>query len=344
MTTLPLTERGVTQVPAAPAVISVLIPATRPVELAACLAALSQSAPAPRHEVLVYDNGISTIANVLALAPHTVTSISGPRLTPSAARNALLPHARGDLLVFLDDDTIPPAGFLGNVARAAASRPDVAVFGGPNVTPAHATRAERRQGLVLESLLGSGLVRRRFRPADAQRCTERDLNLSNLVIRRCVMQPFDATMTSGEENELLDRLTRQGRQLRYQPDLAVEHHRQPDWRSYCQQIRRYGAGRGQVIRRTSLRRQWPYLVGPAAFTATVSATVAAATSAPLAVIPGLYITALIAQGVVVGCRAGITTGAYTTLLTTATHAAYTVGLVEGLAGRRVHHQRARTTP
>jgi GT2 family glycosyltransferase len=344
MTTLPLAPRNLTQPPSAPPVISVLIPATRPVELAECLAALSRSEPAPPHEVLVYDNGNSAIADVIARAAHTVTSISGPRLTPSAARNALLAHARCDLLVFLDDDTIPPTGFLDTVFRAAASRPDVAVFGGPNLTPAHATTAERRQGLVLGSLLGGGLVRRRFRPVGAQRCTERDLNLSNLVIRRCVMQPFDATMTSGEENELLDRLTRQGTQLRYQPDLAVEHHRQRDWRSYCQQIRRYGAGRGQVIRRTSLRRQWPYLVGPAAFTATVSATVVAATSTPLAVIPGLYITALIAQGVVVGCRAGITTGAYTTLLTAATHAAYTVGLVEGLAGRRVLHQRARTTP
>ena len=81
---------------------------------------------------------------------------------PGAARNLLVDEARGDLLLFLDDDVTVDPDLLARLDRLAREHPECDVFGGPNDTPPGSTQFQVTQGAVLASIVGSGPVRRRY--------------------------------------------------------------------------------------------------------------------------------------------------------------------------------------
>ncbi|HEX8281931.1 MAG TPA: glycosyltransferase [Pyrinomonadaceae bacterium] len=54
-----------------------------------------------------------------------------PRLGLSHARNTAVGHARGDYVVWTDDDALVDANWLAAYDRAAARHPEAAIFGGP---------------------------------------------------------------------------------------------------------------------------------------------------------------------------------------------------------------------
>ena len=115
------------------------------------------------------------------------------------ARNASFSLAiplRPVYLVFIDDEEIPTAGWLGNiVSRALTRRLDIAI--GP-VVPDFATPPPR-------------WARDFFQESGCTFCT------SNLVLRSAVISPYEECWfnpvfnnTGGEDNEFLNRLARQG--------------------------------------------------------------------------------------------------------------------------------------
>jgi glycosyltransferase involved in cell wall biosynthesis len=90
--------------------------------------------PAGGWEAIVVDNGSSDatpdvvrrFADRLPLA-----YVAEPRAGKSWAVNAGLRHAKGDLILFTDDDILPAMDWLVDYAAAAASQPDFDLFGGP---------------------------------------------------------------------------------------------------------------------------------------------------------------------------------------------------------------------
>ncbi|MEX2218272.1 MAG: glycosyltransferase family A protein [Phycisphaerales bacterium] len=109
--------------------LSVIIPThARPRKLAACLARLArQTLAGDRYEVLVGvdgpDEGSAAAAReAWGRCGAALTVIPCPRAGYNAARNALLPQARGRYLVSLNDDVLPEPGFLEEHLRAHAER------------------------------------------------------------------------------------------------------------------------------------------------------------------------------------------------------------------------------
>ena len=105
----------------------------RPVELAACLAALAAlDWPRERYEVVVVDDGgtrdlASALAGVADRLP--VRLLVQRNRGPGAARNAGAALAGGRWLAFTDDDCRPRAGWLRGLAAALAGAPDVLAGG-----------------------------------------------------------------------------------------------------------------------------------------------------------------------------------------------------------------------
>jgi len=80
---------------------------------------------------------------------------------PSAQRNAAIRAARGDLIYFLDDDSMPAPQ---NLRRAVGHfrDPKVQMAGGPNLCPPDAPGLEQVFALVLSSWLAFGPSRARY--------------------------------------------------------------------------------------------------------------------------------------------------------------------------------------
>jgi GT2 family glycosyltransferase len=105
--------------------LSVVIPTCdRPVLLRACLLQLQASAqtyPRQNYTIIVSDDGRTSLARpALAAEFPNVTWVEGPRRGPAANRNTGAAAARGDVLVFLDDDCLPQPGLLSAYAAAFA--------------------------------------------------------------------------------------------------------------------------------------------------------------------------------------------------------------------------------
>lgn len=101
-----------------------------------CLRRLGAQSAAGRFDVVVVDNGSTDeTPGVIATAAERgvpVRSVAVAEPNRAKARNAGITRARGDVVIFCDDDTLPPDGFVEAHLRArAASRR--AVVSGPIV-------------------------------------------------------------------------------------------------------------------------------------------------------------------------------------------------------------------
>lgn len=95
---------------------------------------LKLDAPDGGWQLIVVDNG-STDHTLRVLEEFTgrlpleyVTEVGAGKNT---ALNTGLQHVRGDLIIFTDDDILPPADWLRQYRSAADEHPEHAVFGGP---------------------------------------------------------------------------------------------------------------------------------------------------------------------------------------------------------------------
>lgn len=108
--------------------ISVVIPSyARPTALRRCLTALSaQTLPREHYEVIVVDDGSPVpLEDVTAACrgPLDLTLLRQQNAGPGAARNRGAAIARGELLVFTDDDCLPDPDWLEAMARQHAATP-----------------------------------------------------------------------------------------------------------------------------------------------------------------------------------------------------------------------------
>jgi GT2 family glycosyltransferase len=96
------------------------------------LAALGrQSYPRERLEIVVADDGSAQAPDTAAAGRTGVRTVrqEDRGFRAAAARNLGAARARGDVLLFLDGDTVPEADFVGHLARLPASCADVITVG-----------------------------------------------------------------------------------------------------------------------------------------------------------------------------------------------------------------------
>ncbi|MBV8082166.1 MAG: glycosyltransferase [Candidatus Eremiobacteraeota bacterium] len=102
----------------------------RAAALSACLAALADQTAAGRFEVIVVDNGSSDdTAGVVAAAGPLATRVFVADPNRGKARNAGIAKARAPLVIFCDDDTLAPHGFVAAHLAAHGGASDRVVSG-----------------------------------------------------------------------------------------------------------------------------------------------------------------------------------------------------------------------
>jgi GT2 family glycosyltransferase len=197
---------------------SVVIPTRDRFEtLSACLARLApgvQSLDAASYEVIVTDDGRSgrTHAELAGLFPWA-RWVEGPARGPAANRNNGAATARGQWIVFTDDDTLPEAGWLAAYEAAANASPAVDVLEGRTTclagfgTPMHYAPVNETGGRLWSC------------------------NLAVRADRFRAIHGFDEgfTVAHMEDQDLRERLRNSGAQVAWVPAAVVDHppRRQP---------------------------------------------------------------------------------------------------------------------
>jgi len=213
-------------------VISVIIPThNRPEKLADTLACLKQqSLPATEYEIIVVDDGSSPpmILPEDAEGPScTLVRLEGTER--SAARNAGATVAKGDLLIFVDDDIIVRDDFLEVHLRAHREWPDALVVGRISLP---------REALVEPFGRFRQRLEQQFVPTNRALTAMRNLcTAANMSISRDLFQKlegFEHRIVSSEDQDLALRHTARGGRIVYLPEARALHRDSAlDIRSYC---------------------------------------------------------------------------------------------------------------
>lgn len=261
---------------------------------------------------------------------------------PSMKRNAAIRAARGELIYFLDDDSIPEPG---NLRRAVAyfTDPKVQMVGGPNVCPSDAPAIEQTFANVMGSLLAFGPSCARYRPVGKLRdSSEKELISCNLVSRRGVLLEtggFDESLYPNEENALMDAVRQRGKLL-YDPEMIVHRRPRSNLRSYAKMVFSYGRGRAEQFRLHPTAGSAINFV-PSAFClyllAAVICVAARLVPAWLGLAPlMLYLIVVLIQGIAVMTRAGFLAGVRALPLLALTNILYGAGVLRGLFSKIAH--------
>jgi glucosyl-dolichyl phosphate glucuronosyltransferase len=233
----------------------------RPRALERTLRSLAYAAIPPKlsWEVLVVNNGSGDdTANVIANAAHLlpVRAVEESRIGLSNARNAAIAEARGDYVLWTDDDVLVDPEWLRAYHDAFCAWPDVAFFGGP-IVPTFEGTPPAWLLLALPSVdnayaardLGSApvLLTRETLPFGANFAVRIDVQLR---------YPFDpelgrrdTALSAGEEWAVLEAMLAGGASGRWVPGARVQHVI-PAERQSVRYLRRYYMENGMSLART----------------------------------------------------------------------------------------------
>lgn len=222
--------------------LSVVIPTyNRKASLLRLLSSLSSQTLAPdQFEVIVVDDG-STDGTREALAsldtPFALRVLSQANAGPGAARNRGVHAATSDLIVFIDDDTVPVPGLLARHAQLHAERSNAVIIG-PMVPPPDWRRPAwiRWEEDMLEDQYRAML-------AGEFECTPRQFYTANVSLHRSRFLEaggFDSTFKRAEDVELAYRMRDCGAEFVFDNDAAVFHYAERTFAAWSRTPYQYG--------------------------------------------------------------------------------------------------------
>ena len=172
----------------------------------------------------------------------------------SYARNRGLIEAKGETMVFLDDDAIPEKGYLENLHRHLEEMPEVSAFGGKIIPLFEGYSAPKwlcRWYLSWLSALDMGDKVKEFKrgyPIGANMIF-RSQALKDCGLFDTSLGRVEKNLMGGEEKDIFRRLKSQGHRVFYLPDVKVSHII-PKSRTDLNYVRRFaeGVGRSERVR------------------------------------------------------------------------------------------------
>lgn len=262
---------------------------------------------------------------------HSYEILLAEGCAPSRQRNLAAAEATGDILYFLDDDSLINPENLTSCADGM-NDPTVAVVGGPSITPAGDSRLQQLFGSALASPFGSGAACNRYRAyGETRQTTDKELILCNLAVRRSLfigLGGFNECLYPNEENEFMERVTSAGYRLLYSPSMSVCRSQRTTLKAFVRQMFSYGRGRGQQTMMTSSYSVTSFI--PLLFVAYLVLALLCIKHVFMLVPLVIYLSAALASALIVLCRSGrlfslLLIGIYPLM-----HIANGVGLLYGL--------------
>lgn len=244
---------------------SIIIPTYRRREqLTACLQSIARlDYPRDRFEVIVVDDGSEAPPkDVVAFFDDRLntTLLTQPHAGPATARNTGAAEAKGDFLVFTDDDCAPAPDWLQTLAARFASAPDHAIGGRTlNALP------DNLYSTTSQALIDYLYAYYNAVPGKAVFFTSNNLALPADRFR--AIGGFDTRfpLAAGEDRELCDRWLHRGYPMTYAPEVVMYHAHALTLRSFGRQHFNYGRSAFHFHRARARRREAGIKVEPFSF-------------------------------------------------------------------------------
>ncbi|MEI0516243.1 glycosyltransferase [Brachyspira murdochii] len=166
---------------------------------------------------------------------------------PTVQRNECIKQSLGDIIYFIDNDSIVSADNMKEASIIFEGDEKVAIVGGPAVHKV-SSLVEMYIDRCMRSYYAVGPIANRYRVnnTDIKDGTDRDVILCNLFIRRDVLFEaglFDESLYPNEENALIDKILSLGYKLIYNPKIVVERPPRANLKLYIKMLLNYGRGR-----------------------------------------------------------------------------------------------------
>ncbi len=220
--------------------VSVVVPVLNGAEtIGDLLTSLTHQAGAPRDtEIIVVDNG-STDATTDVVERFPVTLLRQPKPGPSAARNLGLGRARGEVVVFVDADTLPTHRWLAEMTAPFANASPV-VVGGHAVSDRAATPAQRFMAQLGTRRLEHDFFRSRVPYVAAE----------SMAVQRAALIDvggWDEDLRTAEDLDVCVRLVRRSAcRIVRQPHAVLFSRRRDTFEALFRQAWDYGQGLAQA--------------------------------------------------------------------------------------------------
>jgi len=227
----------------------------RPDDLRKCLASLKKLSPPP-HEILLVDNNDATSDQVRLMATRfpLIRYIREQKPGLSVARNTAIRHARGQMILFTDDDVQVDPHWVGQIQRNFDDPALWAVTG--LVLPSEANTEAQ---IIFEKNLGGfgrGLQPMDFTPSLFKKRNRWGFPAwemgagANMAFRRDVFEKvgyFDKRLGAGaagcsEDSEMWYRILSNGGTCRYDPKAVVYHRHRKTMAALKRQMKAYMRG------------------------------------------------------------------------------------------------------
>ncbi len=229
------------------AAVSIIIPTYRRLAwIGRCLKALTLQRTSAVLEVLVVDDGsanhdqieaeVRSFQKTLAVSYHLIDHAG-----PAAAKNAGLNRARGELLCFLDDDTVPDPDWVEKITSPFAGHPEIGIVNGRTLSIFRETGS-----------LPYGLEQSVYRPS-------RRLATCNIAYRATAIRQaggFDERFltASWEDNDLGLRMMWAGWRHAFCPEAIVYHAHETVLAEFIEKSRVNGRGFAVFFKKHYVRR------------------------------------------------------------------------------------------
>ena len=235
---------------------SIIIPVyNRPEEISELLDSLSRLSPCGQeYEIIVVEDGSTKPCEAIVKgyeAVEPVRYLKKENAGPGPARNFGAEAAKGEWLIFLDSDTIIPAGWLCAIERSlGAVREDwkcnYAAFGGPDRASADFSPMQKAISYSMTSFLTTGGIR-----GGKRKITRFFPRSFNMAVRADVFREMGgfAAMRFGEDMDLSMRIVEAGYRTTLVEDAWVFHKRRSDLPKFWRQVFNSGRARIELSRR-----------------------------------------------------------------------------------------------
>jgi len=164
-------------------------------------------------------------------------------------RNRGVDRAKGEILIFLDDDAIIEPDFLRRVDNFFEKYKEVDILGGPQLTPKSDKFFAKINGYVLANQFACPGINKRYKKSRLNLNADSNyITGALMIIKKKIFEKleFDRNIYPADDVYFINSAKKLGFKIATSPEIYIYHRRRPGIKSLVKQIYNYGKSRPRI--------------------------------------------------------------------------------------------------